>query len=150
MREGACTMLRCSAQLRLLVRHLALFGLLANSQTGGRLYAQQPAPDNLRIVIVDGDRFINNIRKRTAHDPVVEIRDRNDSPVPGAAVSFLLPSTGPRGSFANGSKLLTVITNENEREVAAGLQPNHVPGVFKINVSVSSQDRLRRRSQSRK
>jgi len=104
----------------------------------GSLLAQDAA-DGLHIEIIDGEGFTNNIKKRVARDPVVEVRDRNNKPVAGATVSFLLPSTGPSGSFANGSKLLTVLTNQNGRAIATALKPNQVAGAFKINITASLQ-----------
>jgi len=93
--------------------------------------------DNLKIVIIEGDQFTNNIKKRTTREPIVEVRDKDNKRVPGAAVVFLLPQDGAGGTFANGSKVLNVITDQNGRAVARTLRPNNVAGTFKITVTAS-------------
>ncbi len=102
---------------------------------------QQAASDDLRIVIVDGDGFVNNIKKRTAREPVVEVRDRNDKPVAGAVVLFLLPGSGPGGAFPGGSSMLSVVTGANGRAAATGFTPNSVPGSFEIQIRATHQGR---------
>ena len=56
--------------------------------------AAQQAPMKLNIVIVEGDGAINNIRQRTAREPIVQVEDENNMPVAGATVYFLLPESG--------------------------------------------------------
>ena len=60
--------------------------------------APAPAPAKLNIVIVEGEGAINNIRQRTAREPIVQVEDENHRPVAGAAVLFLLPENGPGGA----------------------------------------------------
>src|ERR1035438_10312627 len=98
--------------------------------------AQAPVA-KLNLVIVEGDGAINNIRQRTAREPVVQVEDENHKPVAGAAVVFLLPDRGAGGTFADGSHSLTVITNEQGRAVARGLRPNTGQGQFQIHVNAS-------------
>src|SRR5262245_29968406 len=78
----------------------------------------QPAPQKLQLVIVDGEGAINNIRQRIAREPIVEVRDENDKPLAGAAVVFTLPNSGASGVFPNGSKILTVVTDDTGRAAA--------------------------------
>jgi hypothetical protein len=99
--------------------------------------APQDSGPKLNLVIVEGDGAINNIRQRTAREPIVQVQDENHKPVAGAAVVFLLPTQGAGGTFANGSHTLTVITDDQGRAVAHGLQPNHVQGQFQIHVNAS-------------
>lgn len=110
---------------------------LVAAQTGA--YAQAvPPPEGLHIVIIKGDKFTNNIKKRVNSEPTVEVRDRNNSPVPGAIVTFTLPQTGAGGNFAaNGAKIITMTTGENGRATAA-FQPSG-QGSFKLNISASHQ-----------
>src|SRR5215813_6869743 len=88
----------------------------------------QEAPPKLNIVIVEGDGAINNIRQRTAREPIVQVEDENHKPIAGAAVVFLLPDQGASGVFANGSHTLTVMTDSQGRAVARGFHPNGVQG----------------------
>ena len=103
--------------------------------------AQAPASDDLKIVIIDGEGFTNNLKKRVAREPVVEVRDRNDKPVAGAAVVFTLPSSGPGGTFANGAQIFRTVSGPNGRAVAPSLRANNVAGQFRIDVTASHAGR---------
>jgi len=100
------------------------------------VYGQEPA-HKLSLVIVEGDAAINNIRQRTAREPIVQVEDENHKPVAGAAVIFLLPTHGAGGAFTDGSHTLSVITDAQGRAVARGIIPNNVKGQFQIQVKVS-------------
>ena len=56
-------------------------------------------PGGLKIVVVQGEGAKNNLRTRSATQPVVEVRDDSDKPVAGAEVVFQLPPAGPGGVF---------------------------------------------------
>ena len=108
-------------------------------------YAQDsPSGPELKITIIDGDEAINNIRQRTAREPIVQVEDENNRPVAGAAVVFLLPNDGAGGTFTGGAKSLSVMTDANGRAVARGLRPNNVAGRYQIRVSATSQGRTGR------
>lgn len=98
---------------------------------------QAPPPLKLNIVIVEGEGATNNIRQRVAREPIVEVRDQNNTPISGAAVAFVLPNTGAGGTFANGSRLLTVLTDSNGRAAMRGFTPNNVSGNFQVRVTAS-------------
>src|SRR5262245_57271468 len=74
----------------------------------------------LRIVVLEGEGAINVIQQKTAVAPVVEVRDRNDQPVAGAVVRFVI--RGGRASF-KGGRTLTLTTNGAGRAAATGLTP---------------------------
>jgi hypothetical protein len=93
----------------------------------------------LNLVVVEGEGAINNIRQRTARDPIVRVEDENHKPVAGAAVVFLLPSQGASGTFAGGVQTLTVMTNAQGLAVGRGLKPNGVQGQYQISVNASFQ-----------
>ena len=93
----------------------------------------------LNLVIVEGQGAINNIRQRTAREPIVQVEDENHKPIAGAAVVFLLPDQGASGVFANGSHMLTVTTDSQGRAVAHGFRPNGVQGKLQMRVSASYQ-----------
>lgn len=98
--------------------------------------AQAPAA-GLQITILDGDDAMNNIRQRTAREPIVQVEDENHKPVAGAAVIFLLPNDGAGGAFAGGARTLTTVTDSKGQAVARGLRPNHTAGKFQIRVQAS-------------
>ena len=56
--------------------------------------AAQDEADDLRIVVIEGEDSVNIIAQGTAVPTLVEVRDRNDLPVSGAAVMFLLGEGG--------------------------------------------------------
>lgn len=122
--------------MRLLAVLLAWF--MAFQLLSASMWAQE-AGAQLNIVIVDGDGAINNIRQRTAREPIVQVEDQNHKPVAGAAVVFLLPDQGASGVFANGSHTLTVITDAQGRAAAKGFRPNTVQGKLQIHVTASHQ-----------
>jgi hypothetical protein len=100
------------------------------------VFAQAPA-HTLNLVIIEGDGAINNIRQRTAREPIVQVEDENHKPVAGAAVIFLLPEHGAGGTFADGSHSLTVTTNAQGRAAAHGIHLNSVEGQFQIEVTAT-------------
>ena len=104
-----------------------------------RVVAQEAQTGQLNLVIVEGDGAINNIKQRTAREPIVQVEDENHKPVAGAAVVFLLPDQGASGTFANGSHTLTVTTDAQGRAVAHGFHPNAVQGKLEMRVSASFQ-----------
>src|SRR3954453_17254372 len=97
----------------------------------GCLMAQGQRPP-VTIQIVEGDGAINSIRLRRAHEPVVKVVDAAGEPVVGAPVTFLLPSTGASGSFAENGLSLTVQTDARGTAAGRGLRPNGIAGQFRI------------------
>lgn len=101
------------------------------------LSAQQ-SPE-LQILVIGGEGSINNVKQRTAREPVIEVRDRNNRPVAGALVLFEAPRNGASGTFFGNSPTLRVTTDPQGRAVGQGFRPNNVGGDFGINVSASYQ-----------
>jgi hypothetical protein len=114
---------------------MLLSGLLALPLAPGAM--AQDTGARLNLVIVEGDGAINNIRQRTAREPIVQVEDENHKPVAGAAVTFALPAHGAGGTFATGGHTLTVVTDDQGRAVAQGLRPNTVKGQYQIQVTAS-------------
>jgi hypothetical protein len=101
--------------------------------------AQAPSSALLEIVIVEGDGAINNVKKRTSREAIVEVQDENHKPVAGAIVSFTLPNTGPGGTFVNGSRLFMVTTDQAGRAAATSIRANSLTGSYNIRVTASFQ-----------
>ena len=82
----------------------------------GASLAGSPAPEGqdrdagLRIVVIEGEDSVNIIGQGTAVPTVVEVRDRNDLPVSGASVVFLL-GDGGTATLNAGLSQVTVATN---------------------------------------
>jgi hypothetical protein len=97
------------------------------------------AQTKINIVVVEGEGAINNIRQRTARDPIIQVEDENHKPIAGASVVFLLPSQGPGGAFASGDRMLTVLSDNQGRAVARGFRANSIGGRYEIRVNASYQ-----------
>jgi len=101
------------------------------------LDAQTPLPTQLNIVVVEGEGAINNVKERTARDPVIRVEDENHKPIAGVAVVFTLPTEGATGQFGNGAKNLTVMTDDKGVAAGKGLKLNQVDGKVPIHINVS-------------
>ncbi|HVP00133.1 MAG TPA: hypothetical protein VMT15_18810 [Bryobacteraceae bacterium] len=116
-----------------------LIGLALANLLGARPLGEAPqdAP-KLIINIVEGEGALNNIKQRVNREPVVQVEDENHKPIAGAAVVFFLPTSGPSGTFANGTQTLTVTTDATGRATATGIKPNQVTGKMQIRVTASA------------
>jgi hypothetical protein len=107
-------------------------------QSGGPQANLVQQAGQLQIVVIEGEGALNNIRTRTATQPVVEVRDENGEPVAGAEVVFQLPAAGPGGVFHGWMRNQTARTNEQGRAAASGFTPNEEPGRFNIKVTATT------------
>ena len=80
----------------------------AGPARGGQIGAAQDG--GLRIVIIEGEDSVNIIAQGTAVPTLVEVRDRNDLPVSGALVLFLL-GDGGTATLNAGLQQVTLTTN---------------------------------------
>jgi hypothetical protein len=116
---------------------VAALGLIFVS-SGPLTRAQTPNPTPALVIsILEGEGALNDIRQRTAREPIVEVEDENHKPIAGAAVLFTLPGSGPGGAFAEGAQTFSTVTDSAGRAVARGLQPNSISGSYNIRVHVS-------------
>lgn len=107
---------------------------------GARARAQESSSASaprLVVTILDGEGALNDIRQRTAREPIVEVDDENHRPVAGAAVLFTLPGSGPSGVFPGGAQTFSTVTDSAGRAVAHGLRPNTIQGSYNIQVKVT-------------
>jgi hypothetical protein len=112
--------------------------LLLTNLFGARPVDSPQAAPMLNIVIVEGEGTLNNVKQRVNREPIVQVEDENHKPIAGAAVVFFLPTSGPSGTFANGSQTLTVTTDATGRASATGIHPNHTLGKMQIRVTASA------------
>jgi hypothetical protein len=113
------------------------------------LFAQQPnpAPANgaapageLKIIVLEGQNGVNNVRAPMPMNLVVEVRDQNDRPVEGATVNFQLPLMGPSGGFERGVRNKETVTNF-QGQAAVSYTPNEELGRFTVQVKATQADR---------
>jgi hypothetical protein len=92
-----------------------------------------------RIVVVEGEDGVNIIQQKTAVRPLVEVRDRNNLPVPGVLVTFSIE--GGKAATFGGASTLTVATNAAGQAAVTGMTPS-VAGAFQIQVSAMAQGQV--------
>ncbi len=97
------------------------------------------APKSLHIVILDGEGALNNIRERTAREPIIQVEDENHKPVSEAAVVFLIHggNNGAGASFGGNSLSFATKTGPDGRAQTQGLQAGQSPGSFTITVTAT-------------
>lgn len=121
--------------LRLRLRSPSIALLLNEPQVPAQPGQVAPVP-KLFIKILDGEGAVNNIKARTAREPVVEVDDENHKPVAGALVTFMAPHGGAGGTF-NGQAMLQTVTDSSGRATGRGFMPNRTSGQFEIAVTAT-------------
>src|ERR1700722_17147799 len=99
-----------------------------------------PLPDDqppFHITVIEGEGAINNIHQTVNRAATVIVEDENKTPLSGGAVSFFLPNDGPSGLFPNGSRVLTVFTDDKGIATSRPIHFNPLVGIMPIRVSAS-------------
>ena len=112
-----------------------LLSLLLSCVAAAVGIAQQPPQSGLRIVVIAGEGAVNIIQQKTAVAPIIEVRDRNNLPVPGVTVTF---SLGSGSASFGGASTITATTNALGQATAAGFTPT-AAGAVQINVTAAVQ-----------
>ena len=113
---------------------VAVCALLAASSTAVPA-GQSPGQDpGLRIVALEGEGTINIIDRGTAVPILVEVRDRDGLPVPGATVLFLL---GDGGTATLDERLQQVVLTTNALGRAAVAVNPILSGAVELSVSAA-------------
>jgi hypothetical protein len=95
----------------------------------------------LKVVVVEGDGAIHNVRRGATSPVQVEVRDERNRPVEGARVMFTLPEMGPGGRFADGSRSREAFTDERGRAGFSSFVPNDREGRFVVVVRATAAGR---------
>lgn len=133
--------------MKITLKPLGIFltglSLAITAPSGKRAVGQEVAaaaqPHSLYISILDGEGALNDIRERTAREPIVQIQDENHKPVAGALVLFSVdsPSSGsPFATFA-GAQNVSVETDANGTATGKGFQIGSRRGQFTVHVRAS-------------
>jgi hypothetical protein len=70
----------------------------------------------------------------------IEVQVKNNGqPQPGAAVTFLLPPSGPGGAFVDGGFVLVLTTGEDGRAIARGIRASSSEGEYTVRINASYQ-----------
>jgi hypothetical protein len=91
----------------------------------------------LQIRIVQSSGPVHILGTRSGSALTVAVLDGTGNPVPGAAVSFQLPASGPGGAFSNGLTTDVAITGAEGRASASGVRWNRIPGPCDIRVTAA-------------
>ncbi len=119
----------------LLLRLLASCAMLVATTVAGQSSATTgSAPRAIMISILEGEGELNDVRARTAREPIVQVEDENHKPIAGALVLFSIPSGGPSGATFSGLSSLTVRTGADGRAVGRGFRITRQTGSFQIKV----------------
>ncbi|MBV9742124.1 MAG: hypothetical protein JO099_00045 [Acidobacteriia bacterium] len=98
-----------------------------------------PLPGTLKIVILEGQNGVNNVRTPSAVELAVEVRDLNDRPMDGAKVDFQMPLIGPSGSFEGAVRNKETIANA-QGQASVTYTPNNETGPFAVQVRATLGD----------
>ncbi len=105
------------------------------------LLAVEPDPaKKLTVEVVRGEGVENDITSPRESGITLRVADEARGPVVGAVVVLQLPRNGPGGSFANGTRFQTILTDANGQASVEGFRHNAVPGEFSIMATVSYRD----------
>ena len=110
-------------------------------EAGAKANLVEPLSGGLKLVALQGEGAVNNIKARKATQPAVEVRDEQDKPVAGVQVVFQLPAAGPGGVFNGWMRTQTARTDAQGQASAQGFTPNDEAGRFNIKVTATEGKR---------
>jgi hypothetical protein len=119
------------------LNHLLLTSPLFLSICVPPLARTQNTPARIELVMMEGENATTGVRQRVTRDPVIRVEDDDHRPVMGAVVVFALPVSGASGEFVNGSKTLSVVTQQDGLAAARGIRTNEIPGKLQIYATAS-------------
>lgn len=113
--------------------------LFVQGMTQTMVAQDPPNPDAppFHVAVLEGEGSINNIHQQVNRPVSVRVEDDNKNPITGASVTFFLPEDGPSGLFLNGSRVLTVFTDEQGMASSRSIRFNNLVGLMQIRVLAS-------------
>ena len=100
--------------------------------------------EDLRVIVLQGEGAVNNLKTGEITEPVVEVRDVNERPLEGSTVIFRLPPTGPGGLFAQQKTSFQTRTNAQGQAASSRYTLTNSPGKFAIQVTATYENRTGR------
>jgi hypothetical protein len=125
-------------RIQIFLALVAAFSCQAQQVSGPKTDLVQAPGGGIKIVVVQGEGAMNNIRTRSGAPLIVEVRNASDKPIPKAEVVFLLPPAGPGGMFFGWLRNQTIRTDAAGRAETTGFTPNDEAGRFNIKVTATS------------
>jgi len=89
----------------------------------------------LQLTVVEGEDAVHAAGSRSATPLTVLVSDQIGRPVPGAAVSFLMPSSGPAGIFASGLATEVLTTGKDGQASVRQIRWGNAVGQSRIRVT---------------
>ena len=116
-----------------------MFGRIIVMLLASVLWNAAPAQEvrELKLTPLQGEGAFNDIKRHTAEDVAVMVKDEAGQPVAGAQVIFTLPYSGAGGTFDHDQRSYTATSGMDGRAVAGTMHPNSVEGRFNILVSAT-------------
>ena len=121
---------------RVVIGAVVGFGMVVGIASPVPVRAESRQAEELRIVVLEGEDSVNIIEQGTAVPTLVEVRDRNDLPVAGASVVFLL---GEGGTATLNAGLSQVAATTNALGQAAVTVNPIASGAVQLQVSAAFQ-----------
>jgi hypothetical protein len=118
---------------------LSLLVFLHSTNLRAQAGPEPPRPQ-MTIAVVEGEGAINNVRDRKPANIVVVVRDGNRRPIPGASITFTIPTESAGAAFADGSKLFSAQSDKDGYASVQGIRPNNAPGPYQIKVEAQHKD----------
>jgi len=73
-------------------------------------------------------------------DPlIVQVKDGDGQPRPSVKVTFSAPTSGPSGTFSDGSTATTIVTDATGNATAPVFTANNLPGSYKVIATIGLQ-----------
>jgi hypothetical protein len=112
--------------------------LLTAALTPLLIAADPPATKRLTLLqlnIVEGEGGVHQAGTRSSEPLAIVATDELGRPVEGVAVSFRMPSEGPRGTFESGLPTEVLITGPDGRVVVRGIRWGRETGPARIRIT---------------
>ena len=94
----------------------------------------------LQIKIIEGEGAVHEAGSRSSRPLVVQVTDETGRPVPGATVSFRMPTKGPKGFFGSGLPTDVLVTGVDGRVALWGLRWDREQGSVRIRITAAKGD----------
>jgi hypothetical protein len=97
---------------------------------------QSPPTKGFTVTVLQGDGVLNPLPRPPGTHLSIRVADTKGQPIQNAVAVFELPEAGASSSFADGSSVRVLLTNE-KGEAVADLKSNEVPGKYQATVTVN-------------
>jgi hypothetical protein len=104
--------------------------------------APLPTIQNLKLIVLAGQREQNDLERRVMAPLAVQVLDQNDKPVEGADVTFRFPLGGPTAVFENQQNARTVRADSNGEARATNWFANNQVGSFQVHVTATYRNQM--------